>query len=482
MSPPSHLVHNMRLPSHSVAAETPSSKPTSDATSESANRSSAWPGPKTSYLLGDLRAAWDDPLKLMGNGARNYGDLVRFRFGWMHYFLLNDERAVHRVLVENAKNYKKSANYQGLRILLGEGLLTSEGEFWRKQRKLAQPAFHRDCIQNFLATFKRCAEDMIARWENEYADRDVTIDLHAEFMRLTFRVVGLCLLGKDLEGDASAFGDALNVALVWANEHVESLLRIPLWVPTPRNLACRSAMRTIEAVVLGVVAERRRTGIQKPDLLGMLMELQDDDGVHMTDKQLRDELLTLVVAGHETTANALTFALYRLSQTPEVLTKLRAEVDTATEDEQALVKLSYNRAVVDETLRLYPPAWIVEREAIEDDTVGGKVLPKGGTVGISAFILHRNPKYWPDPEVFQPERFLTPDPDRPKHAYMPFGAGPRTCIGNVFALTEMQIVIAMFVRRFDIVPQSAEPVAFDAAITLRPKGGLPVKVRLRPSS
>lgn len=469
----------MRLPSHSAASETALPGPNVEGSGLSG---AAWPGPKTTYLLGDLRAAWDDPLTLFSSGARNHGDLVRFRFAWMHYFLLNDERAVHHVLVENAKNYKKSANYQGLRILLGEGLLTSEGEFWRKQRKLAQPAFHRDCIQNFLATFKQCASDMIARWEREVADKDVVIDLHAEFMRLTFRIVGLCLLGKDLEGEASAFGDALNVALVWANEHVESLLRVPLWVPTPKNLACRAAMRTIEDVVLGVVAERRRTGVQKPDLLGMLMELQDDDGVRMTDKQLRDELLTLVVAGHETTANALTFALYRLSQVPEVLSRLRAEVDLSTEDEQSLVKLPYNRAVVDETLRLYPPAWVVEREAITDDRVSGKVIPKGATIGISPFILHRNPKYWKDAESFMPERFLKPDPDRPKHAYMPFGAGPRTCIGNVFALTEMQIIVAMFVRRFDVVPQSREPLAFDASITLRPKGGLPVKVKARPAS
>ncbi|MFO0662612.1 MAG: cytochrome P450 [Polyangiaceae bacterium] len=442
----------------------------------------AWPGPKTSYLLGDLRAAWADPIQLMGTGARNHGDLVRFRFAWMHYFLLNDVNAVHRVLVENAKNYKKSANYQGLRVLLGQGLLTSEGEFWRKQRKLAQPAFHRDCIQTFLATFKQCTEDMIARWEREVAGTGKPIDLHAEFMRLTFRVVGLCLLGKDLEGDASAFGDALNVALVWANQHVESVLRIPLWVPTPKNLACKTAMRTIEDVVLGVVRERRATGVQKPDLLGMLMELQDEDGEHMTEKQLRDELLTLVVAGHETTANALTFALYRLSQTPDVLHKLRVELDVSSEDVQALVKLPYNRAVVDETLRLYPPAWIVEREAIEEDVVCGKPLPKGGTIGVSPFLLHRHAKYWPRPESFEPERFLTPDPERPKNAYMPFGAGPRTCIGNVFALTEMQVVIAMLVRRFDVEAVSKEPVEFDAAITLRPKGGLPVRVSLRPAS
>lgn len=473
----------MRQSSHSTATETvPFGAQPGPTTAGREQGGSAWPGPKTSYLLGDLRAAWEDPLTLFSNGARNHGDLVRFRFAWMHYFLLNDERAVHHVLVENAKNYKKSANYQGLRVLLGEGLLTSEGDFWRKQRKLAQPAFHRDCIQNFLQTFKQCAEDMIARWEREVADKDVEIDLHAEFMRLTFRVVGLCLLGKDLEGEAKAFGDALNVALLWANQHVESLVRVPLWFPTPKNFACRNAMRTIEDVVLGVVAERRRTGEQKADLLGMLMEMQDEDGGRMTDKQLRDELLTLVVAGHETTANALTFALYRLAQSKDVLTKLRAELDGADEETQTLVKLPYNRAVVDETLRLYPPAWVVEREAITDDTVSGKTIPKGGTVGISPYILHRNPKYWQDPESFMPERFLKPDPDRPKHAYMPFGAGPRTCIGNVFALTEMQIIVAMFVRRFDVISQLRGPLAFDAAITLRPKGGLPVKIASRPSS
>ena len=275
-------------------------------------------------LSGSLFEAWEDPIALFTKATREHGDLVCFRFAYLEYFLLADATAAHRVLVENAKGYVKSPNYQGLKVMLGQGLLTSEGDYWKRQRKLAQPAFHRDRLAGFASQMTRATDDMLGRWDHELQG---SFDLHAELMRLTFRIVGLTLLSTDLESESEEFGASLNVALRWANEYVESLVRLPPWVPTPKNLAFRKAQRTIEGVVGRVLAERRESGEDGDDLLGMLMSVRDETtGEGMTDRQLMDELLTLTLAGHETTANALTFTFYLLSRHPEVRRKLDAEI------------------------------------------------------------------------------------------------------------------------------------------------------------
>jgi cytochrome P450 len=440
-----------------------------------------FPGPRGRLLSGSLFDAWEDPLSLFAGGTQEHGDFVCFRFAWIEYFLLNDAHAAHRVLVENAKGYHKSPNYGGLKVMLGEGLLTSEGDHWRRQRKLAQPAFHRDRLASFAATMARATEDMLARWPTDHP-AGTAFDLHAEMMRLTFRIVGLTLLGADLESESREFGDSLNVALKWANEYVESVLRIPPWVPTPKNLAFRAAQRRIEGVVGRVVAARRAAPEGHDDLLSMLMSAREEGSdVGMSDRQLMDELLTLTLAGHETTANALSFTFFLLSRHPDVRRRLTAEVDAVlsgrTPELADLPRMPFTKAVIEESLRLYPPAWIVERFSLEADQVDRYAIPKGAIVGVSPFVIHRNPRYWPNPEGFDPERFLTPDKDRPKLAYMPFGAGPRTCIGNAFAMMEMQMIVAMIASRgaLDLVPGFR--LELDPSVTLRPKHGVMVSRR-----
>lgn len=436
-------------------------------------------GPKGLPLIGSLLDAWADPLTLMTRSAREHGDVAKLRFAWLDYHLLNAPAAAHRVLVENAKAYHKSPNYQGLKIMLGQGLLTSEGDFWRKQRRLAQPAFHRDKIAGFVSTMAACTTDMLDRWDRE---RPATLDVHAEMMRLTFRIVGKTLLSADLEADAKQFGQALDVAIKWANQYVESIVRIPPSIPTPTNVRFRRAQRVIESVVMRVVEERRRSGKDEPDLLSMLMGATDEaTGDGMSDKQLKDELLTLTLAGHETTANALSFTFYLLSRHPEVLRRLREEArtvlagrDPALED---LARMPYTKAVIEEALRLYPPAWVFERIALEDDEVLGYTIPKGAIVAVSPWVMHRSPDLWPNPEGFDPARFLEPDPNRHKLAYLPFGAGPRTCIGNVFALTEMQIILPIIVQRVALELVPGTEIALDPSITLRPKTGVPMTLR-----
>jgi len=412
------------------------------------------------------------------DATRAHGDIVGFHMLHFKYVLLTNPEAIRHVLVENNKNYVKSRSYAGLRHILGEGLVTSEGETWRKQRKLAQPAFHRERIASFVSAIAESTRDMLVRWESEAPG---VLDVHKEMMRLTFRVVGRALLSQDLDGDASAIGEALNIGLHWANDYADSLLRIPPSVPTPRNIRLRNAMRTFDSLIQRTIDDRRKEG-PKDDLLSMLLEARDEEtGEAMSDKLLRDELITMVSAGHETTANALSFALYLLSKHPEWMRAVRAEADSVLGDHLPdftdTKKLTTTSMVMDEAMRLFPPVWVFERRALERDRVGEYEIPKDATVAVSPFVLHRSPALWDNPEGFDPMHFSPEAKEtRHKYAYMPFGGGPRTCIGNVFALTEATIVLAMIVRRFRLDVLPGHKLELDPMVTLRPKGGLPMQL------
>ncbi len=454
-------------------------------TTQSATSAMLAPGPRGHFITGTIREAWDDPLNLFVDATRDYGDIVHFRFALWHYLLLNDAQVAHRVLVENARNYHKSPNYQGLKTFLGDGLLTAEGDLWRKQRKLAQPAFHRESLEALVETMTSCVSDALSRW----GAREATLDVHEEMIRLTFRIIGKTMLGADLESDAKDAGQALARALVWADKYVEDIIKLPPRVPIRKNRVFNRDKAFVEGMLMRVVDERRRTKEQKHDLLSMLMNAVDETTDRpMSDRQLCDELLTLVLAGHETTANALSFTLYLLSRHPSWLRRLRAEVDSVLQDRNPkladLSKLPVLKAVIDESLRLYPPAWIMERVSLGPDVLGGWSIPKGFIVGISPYAMHRNRRYFENPEAFDPTRFLggaseasTP---RPRLAYLPFGGGPRTCIGNAFALMELQVALAMIVRAFDHELVPGFRLELDAAITLRPAKGLLMKRMPRP--
>jgi cytochrome P450 len=442
------------------------------------------PGPRGRLGVGSLFEAWSDPLTMMLEGFREFGPVATYRFAWVRYLVVADPEAAHRVLVENPKGYEKSPNYQGLKILLGQGLLTAEGDFWRKQRRMAQPAFHRERLAGFVATMAACTRDGIERWRRE-AD-GAALDVHREMMRLTFRIVGRTLLSVELDGEAKAVGEALDVALRWANDYVESIVRVPPWIPTPRNLAFRRAQRTLDELVLRIVAERRAAherGEEVPgDLLQMLLEARDEDtGRGMSDEQLKHELLTLVLAGHETTANALSFALWLLARHPDARARLEREVDEVLAGRPPaladLPRLAWTTQVIEESMRLYPPAWVYERVALVDDVVGGFHVPRGTIVGVAPWVMHRNPTLFPDPERFDPERMgKDRAKERPKHAYLPFGGGPRTCIGNAFAMMEMQIVLAMLAQAYRFEEQPGFQLELEPSVTLRPARGLPMRL------
>jgi cytochrome P450 len=311
--------------------------------------------------------------------------------------------------------------------------------------------------------------------------------MHDQMTRLTFRIAGQTLCSSDVEGDAQAIGGALAVALQFANDYVESMVKLPQWLPLPKNIRFRRALTTLDALMYRLIEEHRGQSDHEGDLLGMLMSATDEgDGQGMTPKQLRDELMTLVLAGFETTANALTWTLFLMSKHPEVARKLAAEAASVLGGRaptfEDLPRLELTERILQESMRLYPPAWCFERAAVEADEIGGYVIPGGTTIAVCPYVLHRNPSYWDDPEQFDPDRFLPErSAARSRFAYLPFGDGPRICIGKGFAMMEAKIVLASIASAFDLELAGHRAVEVDPGITLRPKHGMPMKIVPRSS-
>ena len=409
-------------------------------------------------------------------------DAIRFRVVNKRIHLLTHPDHVRHVLVDAAKSYgKQTRGYRAMRAVVGQGLLTSEGDFWLRQRRLAQPAFHRKKIETFAKTFVDVAADTAAEWR-EPATRDVARDM----MRLTLRIVALTLLSRDAAQDADEIGDALTVGL----EHIIHKMNTP-WAPpdswpTPANRRFRAAVARIDRLVSDVIAERRARGPASEadggDLLDLLMMGRDEKDGMMSDAQLRDEVMTILLAGHETTAMALSWTLWLLARHPAIESALRAEIAAAVGDRPAtladLPKLALAERVLNESMRLYPPAWVVARSADEaDDCCGDEVRP-GDWIFLSPWLTHRRADFWPDPLRFDPDRFL-PEAVAARHryAFIPFSTGQRKCIGDQFALLEARLVLVTLLQRarFTLAP-GHERVEPEPLVTLRPKGGLTMRV------
>jgi len=427
----------------------------------------AAPGPRGHPLLGSLPLVRRDPIRVFLQSFRDYGDVVRFRFGPLVAHLVSSPAGVNHVLAENNKNYgKQTRGYAALRYVLGNGLLTSEGEFWKRQRRIAQPAFHRQRIASFAAAMVRAAEECCEKLERQ-------VDVHHEMMRLTLRIVGETLLGYDPSRDADQVGEALALLLRIVNQRTARLIFFarPV-IPTPENRRVRRSLAQLDEIVMRIIGERRKS--PGDDLLSMLMEARDaDTGEAMDDRQLRDEAMTIFLAGHETTANALAWTWLLLARYPAALRELREELSRVlggrnpTADD--LPRLKFTRMLLEESLRLYPPAWIIARSATGADEIGGYEIPAGSIVFVSPYVVHRHPRYWSDPEGFDPHRF---EKEPPRGAYFPFGGGPRACIGNGFAMMEAQLVLATMAQRvkFELVP--GHPIEIEPSITLRPRYGI----------
>jgi cytochrome P450 len=415
--------------------------------------------------------------------AREYGDVVPLRLGVKPAVLLSHPDDIESVLVTHNRAGIKSPTLRNNRRLLGHGLLTSEGDFWRRQRRLSQPAFHRERLASYGELMIACTERAIDGW----AEGEVR-DVHADMMRLTMEIVGRTLFGADVVAAAAEVGGALEVALERFDARVESLLfLLPDTWPLPGNLAYLRAAEQLDRVVFGIIERRRRDPGEHEDLLATLLEARDEDGSRMSDQQLRDEVMTLFLAGHETTAITLSWTWYLLATHPEVERKLLAELREVLGERAPTVadapRLKYAERVVSEVLRLYPPAWFISREAIQPFEVRGYRIAKGQIAMLSQWVVHRDPRFWDRPDEFDPDRWAPEaTSQRPRYAYFPFGGGPRLCIGAGFAMMEAVLVLATILQRFHLALVPGQDFTPWPTVTLRPRHGVRVVPRRREQS
>ncbi len=431
------------------------------------------PGPPARPLVGHLPELRRDRLGFYTACARRYGDIVALRFGPRPAVLLSHPDHVQTVLVTQHRAVIKHFAWRLNRPIFGEGLLTSEGETWRRQRRLVQPAFHRHRITAYGAEMVAATERLLAGWGD-----GETRDIHAEMMRLTLTIVTRTLFGAEVAGEEDAIGQDVAVLLAGFIARVGSPLPLPLWLPTPANRRIRAALRRIDALVYRFIGARRRAGGAGDDLLSLLLAARDEgDGQGMSERHLRDEVLTLFLAGHETTAVALSWTWHLLAQHPGVEERLLAELHDVlggrppTVDD--LPRLPYCEVVITEAMGLYPPAWIVGREALRDLTIGGYRLPAGTTLLMSQWVIHRDERFYEAPADFRPERWLAGLAERlPAGAYFPFGGGPRRCLGSGFAMTEAVLLLATIAPRFRLASVPDRSVVPQPLVTLRPRDGL----------
>ncbi len=431
------------------------------------------PGPNPRLPGNNLLKFRRDPLGFLTRVVREYGDIAHFTLGRQHVYLLNHPEYVKDVLVTHARKFKKGRILERAKRVLGEGLLTSEGEFHLRQRRLMQPAFH----QRRIAEYGAAMVDAAVRWRERWHDGE-TRDIHAEMMGLTLTVAGQALFGADVERDSGNVREALNVVMEVFNFVLLPFSELLEHLPLPQVRRVDAARRRLDELVFRLIAERRRDPrfAQRTDLLSMLLRAQDTEGNsgHMTDQQVRDECVTIILAGHETTANALTWTWYLLSQHPQVEARLHQEIDRAlggrVPGASDLPALRYAEMVLTESMRLYPPAWGVARKALEPHTIAGYEIPTGALLLMNQFVMHRDPRWYREPEAFRPERWESEVPQ--KFAYFPFGGGPRQCIGEGFAWMEGVLLLVSLAQHWRMRVAEGQRVALKPVITLRPRYGM----------
>jgi cytochrome P450 len=429
-------------------------------------------------LIGNARALNQDRLAFFTENRQKYGEVVHFRLMGFHAVQINRPDLIQEVLVQHPDKFNKSPVLKRItREILGDGLLTSDGEQHKRQRKLIQPVFHHARIAGYGDVMVQHTARMLDRWQT-----GETIQLEREMMRLTLGVVAKTLFDADVESNADEIGDVITQGIHFAGRRVAQAAYLD-WLPTKANRERKQGVGKLDAVIFGFIEERRKQGHDRGDLLSMLLAAADEQG-QMSNQQVRNEAMTLFIAGHETTANALSWAWYLLAQHPAALATLQRELDSVLGGRAAtaadLPQLKYAEMVIKEAMRLYPPAWIITRRAVEPVQIGPYLLPANTIVIMSPYLMHRDAHFFPDPERFQPERWASEmEKQLPRYAYFPFGGGPRICIGNGFAMMEAVLILATMAQRYQLDLVSATPIDPEPLITLRPKQPIMMRVAER---
>lgn len=439
-------------------------------------------GPKGKWFSGHLHEFQQDPLQFMTTLARDYGGIARFQLGpFQKVHLVSDPVLIKEILVTKQAKFSKSHDLRVLKDVVGEGLLTSEKEFHMRQRRLIQPAFKQTHIMNYAEDMIDITYDYIRKWEHE-EEYLITDDM----MNITLGIISKTMFSMKFDEGTKRIGQPIESYMKLAIKRMRNLVSFPLWVPTKKNRVYKHAIKELDKVLYQIIDARRKSSDCYEDLLGMLMAARDEEaGIAMSDQQLRDELMTIFLAGHETTGNALSWTVHLLSQNPDVEEKLSEELhqvigerDIRPED---FKRLTYTQNIISESLRLFPPAYVIGRQADSDVQIGPYLFKKGNMILLSPYVTHRDPTFYHKPDSFIPERFENNlIKSLPAYAYFPFGGGPRVCIGNHFAMMEAVLVLACLYQRYSFTPtRNHHEVKPQPLITLRPKHGLRMRLRKR---
>lgn len=438
------------------------------------------PSPKSRPVIGMIPEMTKDMLGMFMDLTKNHGGIVQFKLLNKTYMLVTKPEYVKHILQSNHHNYIRGKSVETGRVLLGNGLPLSDGDFWLSQRRIIQPAFHRQKLSALATTITNTIQEHLASWQ-KHSQTHQPFDMEDEMTKLTlFIIIKTMFSAKITDAQVKSLGDAFRLASAFMLWKSQQFVQLPLSVPLPKHIAYNKAAKVLNEIVYPLIAEGRKN--PQDDLLGMLLNAKDaETGIGMSDAQLRDEIITIFFAGHETSAMALTWSFYLISKNKHVESKIIGEVDQVlnarTPTLEDLPKLTYTTQVINEVLRLYPPAYLFAREAVTDQELDGYLIPAGTLIFITPYVTHHDPTYWHDPEIFDPERFTTENiASRNKDIYYPFGAGPHICIGNNLAMMEMQLTLAMMYQRFkpDLITDSA--IGLKPEATLRPSNGMMMKI------
>lgn len=437
---------------------------------------------KAEFLLGNLRQMKANPFQALCDWQRDYGDLASFRLATRRFYLISHPKLIEQTLIKQSDIFVKMYDPKkptGLALVLGQGLVTSQGELWQRQRRLMQPVFQRSNLASLLPQIVTTGNNLLARWR--LLGEGAEVNLADEMMRVTLEVITQTMFSTSVLDKIERIAPALDTLLRYAAKSVMNPLRMPLCIPTQANREFNAASALLDDLIYGIIEQRRAQPTAHNDLLDMLLNASDDNGELMSDKQVRDEVITIFTAGHETTANLLTWTLYLLARHPDALAKLRQELDTLVQGEiptaEDLQQFVYTRAVLNESMRLRPPVGIMMRRISKDTELDGYLLKQDRLAMFSIYNIHHHPDFWQQPEQFDPERFLSAENRR--FSFMPFGTGERVCIGNHFALLESQLLLNMIIQHFDLQLLDTDETEIELAVTLKPKGGVPVKLAVR---
>lgn len=439
---------------------------------------------KEHFLLKNAYYVMKDKTDFFFSQRKEMGDTYLITSPFRNIIVTSNPLYIKQVLIDNSKNYGKSFAYDKLAMLLGNGLLTSDGDFWRKQRRLMQPAFYKEKLVKIADTMVVETQTMLQDWRQK-ADTGNLVDISFEMNKIALKIVTKSLFSSQLKGDMGEISHYITEVIKHGAARIDNPFLLPTWLPIPYNLYEKRCIEALDKIVYDMISERRNSTERFDDLLSMLMDTQDEDtGEKMSDRQLRDEVITIFMAGNETSANALAWTWYLLAQNPEKLAKVLAEIKNVLGDELPtmlkLRQLTYVKQVLDESMRLMPPAWIMGRKTLAADKFGEFDIPPNFNVVMPIWVVHRDPEIWENAEAFEPERFA-PENMKDKHrfAYFPFGGGARQCIGNNFAIMEMQIVVAMVLQKYRLTLQENYELAYNPLVTLRPKNPIMMRISNR---